>query len=687
MPKWIETLLNMLAQFTGGRGGIDHVIVNYAIAGVFWGMLLIFARARQRQSPAPRETLLLWGFGFALGRELFMIFMALVQAMKFVDPVALHVVFPPLEHELHDLSLVVIGAAYLRFLLGDVKLSRRYIFIGLGVTFACYLSTFWWWADYIKSNPTSKFGQVWPDWVFHINRSIWALVPAIILSRRTSGWVCNAIVTAFIFFFIDAVLKLPDMALGEVYETIFTPIARSFYLAGIPIFGYVYIREQWNERQQAELAIKRLNEDLENRVHERTEALKIAKDQAERANRSKSDFVANMSHEIRTPMSTILGFTELLKGRLRDPTNKDFLYSIEAGGRSLLRLINDILDLSKVEAGKLELEYRLVSPQKLFNEIRSIFSRKLSQKDLDFLIDIDNELPQAFILDETRLRQILINLISNSVKFTQKGFVRLSATRYVPDGKKESPLSICFCVEDTGPGIPEKNRSKVFGAFEQQEGQTFAKFGGTGLGLAISQKLAKLMNGDITIEDGPKGGAAFKVILCDVEVAGSIPEAADSRIVTDIASFKGAKILIVDDIDANRKLFAEYLSEYDVVTMQAENGLIGVDMARRDPPDLILLDMRMPVLDGSDFAKTIKSDERLKRIPIIAISASSVKQSEDQFLSFYNAYMRKPISKNHLVEEIGRWIDCERQAVTPKLEGNCLMESDMSDDFNFSNGF
>jgi hypothetical protein len=244
MPHWIETLLNLLSQFTGGRGGIDHVIVNYGIAAIFYAILLIVVRAKYADDPQPRERLLQWGFAFGLARELFMIFMATIQALGWVKPVDLHAIFPPLEHTLLDLGMIVIAAAYLRYLLDDAVLTRRYLQVAVSATLLAYLATFWWWWQFIEANPNSKFGQVWPDWVFHINASLWMLIPAIYLTVKAHTKVRNIVVWALYFFFLSEFLKLPDMAMSEVHEHIFAPISRVFYLVAIPMLGYVYVYEQ-----------------------------------------------------------------------------------------------------------------------------------------------------------------------------------------------------------------------------------------------------------------------------------------------------------------------------------------------------------------------------------------------------------------------------------------------------------
>ncbi len=238
----------------------------------------------------------------------------------------------------------------------------------------------------------------------------------------------------------------------------------------------------------------------------------VAKKAAESASKIKGEFLANISHEIRTPMNAIIGFTEILKGSISDEIQKKYLENIVSSGKTLLAIINDILDLSKVESGKLELELSPVNIMSVFGELRDIFSQKLSEKNLDFQIIVDPSLPKEIILDEIRFRQIFLNLLSNAIKFTDQGYIRLTAR---PEKKKDTIqyMDLIFTVEDTGIGVPVEDQSLIFEAFTQQKGQSHSKYGGTGLGLAISNRLVKLMNGVISIKSEVGKGSIFEIIL------------------------------------------------------------------------------------------------------------------------------------------------------------------------------
>ena len=378
---------------------------------------------------------------------------------------------------------------------------------------------------------------------------------------------------------------------------------------------------------------------------------------AKSASKTKSEFLANMSHEIRTPMNAVIGFADLLSNLIKDPIQKDYLNSIQTGGKALLTIINDILDLSKIEAGKFEIVNEAINPRTLFQEMETIFQTKINQKNLHFLVDIDESLPHTIIADSVRIRQILINLVGNAIKFTNKGSITLKIENSF-NNKIKSKLNLKISVIDTGRGIKEEFLSRIFTAFEQTESDDARKFAGTGLGLAISSKLATLMNGTINVKSQIDKGSTFEVNLKDIAVSSLkvddlMNDIQDKRLV-----FDKVKILLVDDIPANRKLVVATLYDSDLEILEAKDGKDAVDIVSKNKDiKLVLMDLRMPVMDGYQATMKIREDKQYDHIPIIAFTASVMGEDLEKVEEFgFNGYLRKPIVYNDLAGTIKEYI-------------------------------
>lgn len=264
---------------------------------------------------------------------------------------------------------------------------------------------------------------------------------------------------------------------------------------------------------------------LEEKVRERTAAiekanieLKWAKAEADKANKAKSEFLANMSHEIRTPLNAVIGLSELLQNSIKDKKQQNYIKTINTAGNSLLLIINDLLDLSKIEAGKIELHYKPIKLHDIVKEIETIFNQTLQHKEMEFIIDIPKDTPELIQFDEIRLRQILLNLVGNAVKFTEKGYVKLSLRTQPSASSGKNLVDLHFSIEDTGIGIPEREQERIFEAFTQISGQNSKKFGGTGLGLSITKKLVEMMNGRISLESEEGKGSIFHVKFENVQI-------------------------------------------------------------------------------------------------------------------------------------------------------------------------
>lgn len=375
-----------------------------------------------------------------------------------------------------------------------------------------------------------------------------------------------------------------------------------------------------------------------------------AKEAAEMANATKSAFLANMSHEIRTPMNAILGFTEILYSRINNKEYKSLLQTIMTSSKSLLMLINDILDLSKIEAGKIEIKKEPVNILSTIKEIYNIFSIKIKEKNIDLNIEFSEPNPPTVILDELRLRQILMNLTGNAVKFTEKGYVKTKTdfTKLTDDSQANAIFyKIIISVEDTGIGIPPDSQKLIFEPFRQQEEQDTKKYGGTGLGLSISRKLAELLGGEISLSSEYGKGSIFiltlkKIRTCEtpkIEYSNTGLQTPENKKII----FSKALILIADDLKVNRDLIKDYFFDSELKFIESENGYEAINSASMNKPDLIIMDLRMPVMNGYEAVKILKKNKITSTIPVICLTASGLSDEIEKIINHgFDDYLLKP---------------------------------------------
>lgn len=384
------------------------------------------------------------------------------------------------------------------------------------------------------------------------------------------------------------------------------------------------------------------------------EALREGKEQAEEANRAKSEFLANMSHEIRTPMNAILGFSEILLNTLQDPTSREYVQTIMSSGRTLLSLINDLLDLSKIEAGRLELAAESVFLPRLLEDIRQMFIPLVRKKALVLSMSLPPEMPENLLLDEVRLRQILVNLIGNAVKFTSEGEIAI-AVDVQPRDAEQLRFDIAISVRDTGIGIAPEDKESIFEAFSQAHGGSSRQYGGTGLGLAITRRLVELMGGRISLESEEGRGSLFTVRLPDVAVAEG-KERPDTYFVWDNRRihFRNARLLIADDVPENIRLVQSYLVSSGLRIVTASNGREAVSLASEYHPDIVLMDLRMPEMDGIAATRAIHARTELAAIPVILFTASATSQHIPD--NVFQGMLGKPVRRGELINELQRFL-------------------------------
>lgn len=410
--------------------------------------------------------------------------------------------------------------------------------------------------------------------------------------------------------------------------------------------------------------------------------------QTEDANRAKTNFVSNMSHEIRTPMNSIVGITEILLRSRHSPKEQEYLLNIQSSGRVLLTIINDVLDCSKMEAGKMQLFDEPYDTCSLFHDLRISMENRIGHSGLELIYDIDQDIPCKLKGDMGRIRQVIINLVNNAIKYTEKGSVRFSV--HVRQ-KNTDKVMLYYEVADTGIGIRKEDQKILFDAFQRVEMDRNRYVEGTGLGLTISQNLVNMMGGVIEVESEYGKGSKFyftieqtivdptpmSAVNYEQQKSGVIEKEAESLFIAP-----GAHILLVDDNDLNLVVAKDLLKPLQMQIDTAENGMQAVDLVQRNHYDLVLMDHMMPVMDGIEAAKAIRAlpEDKYQKLPIIALTANAMVDARKEFLNAgMNGFVAKPIDFARICNQLKLWLPKDLVRDVPKEEAKKLLADDLSD--------